>query len=210
VLPNKALQRTALRAAAERPIDRWTDLRTLMRLLAVAFVLTLSGCASTRASMGDAVAFANLHVAVRECREGREARDELLQMFRGSQERLDRRQEDLVKERAGIAASRAQGEDVQARQEAFQSHLVTVHDEYTKLQKDLTEAELRRADQIRSRLRAILREEARARGIAGVSDSDIALNDGRRYVDLTAEVIRAADASATSRAPTTNTVRSQP
>jgi Skp family chaperone for outer membrane proteins len=163
-------------------------------------MLAISGCASA----GPSVAFANLPLAVRECREGREARDELMQTFRGYQERLDRRQEELVEERARIAASHAQGEDVQARQTAFQQRLVAVHNEYTKLQRDLTAAELRRAEQIRSRLRAVLRERARARGITIVSDSDAPSNDGRQYVDLTADVIRAADASTAARASGTN------
>jgi len=168
----------------------------MMRTFALAFAVFVSGCASTGASTSDRVAFANLSVAVRECREGRAAHDELMQTFRGYQERLDRRQEGLVEERAQIATSRGRGEDVRTRQAAFQAHLVTVHDEYTKLQKDLTEAEIRRADQIRHHLRNILREEARARGITAVSDSDVPLNDGRRYIDLTTDVVRAADARA--------------
>jgi Skp family chaperone for outer membrane proteins len=177
-----------------------------MRLFSLAFMLAVSGCASAGAS----VAFANLQVAVRECGEGREARAELMQTFRSYQERLDRRREELVEERARIAASRAHGEDVQARQAAFQQLLTAVHHEYTKLQKDLSEAELRRADLIRSRLKAILHEQARARGITVVSDSDVALNDGRRYVDLTADVIRAADATKASHASGTNASGGRP
>ena len=174
--------------------------------LPVLLVLAFSGCAST----SKPVAFANMQLAVRECREGREARDELMRRFRSYQERLDRRQEDLVRERAWIAAMRAQGQDVQARQTAFQEQLVTVHNEYTKLQKELTEAERQRAEQIRARLKAILRQEAQVRGITVVSDSDVAVNDGRRYVDLTADVIRAAEADTASRESGKKTGGTQP
>lgn len=166
------------------------------RVLVVAAVVVLPSCASTPPPIASApVAFANLAIAVRQCREGRAASEELRRTWRDKQEHLDRLKTELLEERAQIGASRARGEDVAARQAAFQNRIAAVHDEYKKLQADLTLAEQRRADQIRDRLKAILRQQAQARGITVISDADSAPNDGRRYVDLTADVIRAADAT---------------
>jgi Skp family chaperone for outer membrane proteins len=138
----------------------------------LALVLALSACATAP----PAVAFADLNAALTQCREGRAARDELMQTFRTSK------------------AKRERGLDVGEDEAAVRKDLVSVHDEYTKLQSELSAAELRRADAIHRRLERILRELANARGIKEVSDSALAHTDGRRYVDLTADVVRAADA----------------
>lgn len=163
-----------------------------MRIATLWVLLLASGCATTH---GGEVAYADLPAAVRECRDGRLAREDLMREFRDYQERLDRRKRDLMDEWQQIEASRARGENVGARQAAFQKQMVAVHDEYLSLQKDLTDAEQRRADQIRAHLRKILRDVAQARGISVVSDADAPLGDGHRYVNLTEDVIRAANAA---------------
>ena len=117
-----------------------------------------------------------------------------MQTYRHSQELLNLRRKDLVRKIDEMKARHAHGGDISAEQADLKREVVAVQAEYEKLQRELTAAELRRADPIHQRLEAILRELARARGIHEVSDSAVAHGDGKRYVDLTADVIRAADA----------------
>jgi Skp family chaperone for outer membrane proteins len=187
-----------------------------MRFLSALLFLAASACASARpdivgagpnvaradatsaaahANRGPDVAFANLTVAVRECRDGQKAREELMRTYSGYQEHLDRRQQQLAAEQAQIAARRARGENVEAREAAFQRRVAEAQEERENLQKGLSQAEQRRADRVRERLKIILRDLARARAISEVVDADSPPNDGRHYIDLTADVIRQADQS---------------
>jgi Skp family chaperone for outer membrane proteins len=164
--------------------------------LALAAAVALSACASTPATVAarPAVAFFDLNAALTQCREGQAAKAELMQTFQRSQAELDRGEQEVSHKLYLIKAKRERGLDVSDEEAAARNDMAALHDQYTKLQSDLSAAELTRADAIKARLRRIARQLATARGIDEVSESALGHDDGRRWVDLTADVVRAADA----------------
>lgn len=175
-----------------------------MRCAAVVLAVAVSACASARptaattppavAPSPSAAAFVDMDAALTQCREGLAAKEDLKKTWLSYQQQLDHGEEEIIRKRELIRGKRERGLDVSDDEAAVAQELASLQAEYTKLQGELRAAELGRADPIRARLRRIARELASARGIKEVSESAVGHDDGRRWIDLTAEVIRAADA----------------
>jgi Skp family chaperone for outer membrane proteins len=83
---------------------------------------------------------------------------------------------------------------VRAREAALAKDMAALEGQYVQLQRDLSAEEQRRARPIREHLRVILRRLAQSRGIETVAEQPPVVAGDPAYVDLTDDVIRAAEA----------------
>jgi Skp family chaperone for outer membrane proteins len=161
---------------------------------AFAGCLAMLGCASTHsAPTSSPVAVVDMPRAVMECRDGRAAREDLMRTHQQSQALLDRHQAELVAIISQIKADRARGVDTREREAQLEQDKSTLQGEYQRLQRELSAAEQRRASKIQARLDQVLGELAAARHYGNVLRVSPAPKDDGRTVDVTSELIRAAD-----------------
>ena len=161
-----------------------------MRALAVVALVLAFACATT----DPRVAVVDMDRAVRECRDGRAAREDLMKSFRSSQTALDKRQEELVRQMQMFKEYRARGLTPPESEDTLKGEIADLELLYRDLQQKLTDDELRRAAEIRARLNETLKQLKAEHRIDKVSVvSPVPPGDGRT-IDLTADLIRAADA----------------
>ena len=161
------------------------------------FALVVSGaCASTHASGSGTAgakpdAFVDMRRAVRDCREGRLARAELMQTHARYQQSLDEEGDRLREAANRLETLRAQGEDVSERQRVLEQAKTALRAKYEQLQQRLTAAEQKRADAIRARLTALLPQLAAAHKVGPIAEAPPP--DASSALDLTDELIRATE-----------------
>ncbi len=167
-----------------------------MRAVAVLALVTVApvGCATTtQGPAAPQVAVVDMDRAVRECRDGRAASEELKQTARSSQATLDKRQEDLHRRMQIFKQYRAHGLEPPEDEAAIKREVVALEALYRQLQQQLTDEEARRAAVIRAGLDETLKRLRTERRIDKVSIVSVPAGSGER-IDLTADLIRAADA----------------
>jgi len=113
-----------------------------------------------------------------------------------SQATLDKQQEDLVRRMQVFKQYRDRGLQPPDDEATLKRDLAALQDLYRQLQKRLTDEEARRAAPIRARLEETLTQLKAQRHIEKVSIVSPAPADDARTIDLTADLIRAADAQA--------------
>jgi Skp family chaperone for outer membrane proteins len=160
-----------------------------MRAVAAVALVTLA-CATTETR----VAVVDMDRAVRECRDGRAAREDLMKSFRSSQATLDKRQEELYRRLQVFKRYRARGLDPPEDEGAIKREMEGLEELYRELQRKLTAEELGRAARIRARLDETLKQLKAERRIDNVSVVSPVPAGNARTLDLTADLIRAADA----------------
>jgi Skp family chaperone for outer membrane proteins len=156
-----------------------------------AYLVGCAGHASSAAAPG--AAFVDMRRAVMECREGREARAALMSTFRASQKTLDDDQARLYAAITQLRAARDRGEETRDREEALRKDAADLKAKYLMLQQQLTDDEIRRADPIQARLRALLPKLAATRRVGPIAEAPPAPGSASA-VDLTNDLIREADA----------------
>jgi len=174
-----------------------TDSWWLTRVAAALALIALAcATAETRAPVDTRAAVVDMKRAMMECREGRAAREELMKDFRASQATLDKQQEDLVRRMQAFKQYRDRGLQPPDDEATLKRDLAALQHLYRQLQKRLTDEEARRAAPIRARLEETLTQLKAQRHIEKVSIVSPAPADDARTIDLTADLIRAADAQA--------------
>jgi Skp family chaperone for outer membrane proteins len=151
------------------------------------------GCASTQ-STSDPVPVVDMRRALMECRDGQEARSDLMLAYGRSQALLDRHRDELIAIVKQIKADRDRGVATGDREAAVQRDTATLQAEYAKLQRELAEAETRRAAPVQARLEQVLAQLAATRHYGNVRRTSPAPKDDGRTIDITLDLIRAANA----------------
>src|SRR4029079_12325557 len=121
-----------------------TDSWWLTRVAAALALIALAcATAETRAPVDTRAAAVDMKRAMRECREGRAAREELMKDFRASQATLDKQQEDLVRRMQVFKQHRDRGLQPPDDEATLKRDLAALQDLYRQLQKRLTDEEAR-------------------------------------------------------------------
>jgi Skp family chaperone for outer membrane proteins len=139
------------------------------------------------------IAVVDMTRALRECREGRAAIAELKAAFASDQAQLDQRQAALKLMLEQIKAERERGLPVAEREAAAAKETRALKAEYVRLQKDLSDLELRRTVPIEARLESTLSKLVEARGLGPVKRISPIIPGVDREVDITPDLIRAMD-----------------
>lgn len=162
---------------------------------ALALMVFASGCATSRSATPDPrVAVVDMARAIRECRDGQNAKEDLMKTFHASQATLDRRQEEIRGRMEKAKRDRASGLDPSDEEAAIKRDIDAVQLLYFQLQKQLKDAEERRTAIIQARVEGVLNRVKAARRIDHVLIVSPVPAGDPRMLDLTADVIRAADA----------------
>ena len=169
---------------------RWS--RGLRGLFAVVILLAGVGFSSTAAAEDLKIGYVDLHEALNEIPEGKEAKKRLRQDYKAKQEKLNQKQKEVkkLKEELQSQSMALSDEAKRKKQKQLQKKMQELQQTYMELQRDLSKKEAKETKDIFEKMRSIVKEIAEEKNYDLVLEkSKSSVLYGKEKMDLTGELI---------------------